>query len=179
MKIKEFELKGYNVTIEYDEFPSNPRGYNQKSIFYGVDENYPLSLLEDKNGRIVLNKCEQLRGKWYSVVSKYEHGGIALHLGLPSDRWDSSVIGVIAIPKTFYKRKEADKVFAIEVEKYEHYLNGEVYAYSIKDKHGDIVDSCCDYYDVDQAESDARCEVEAYAHSDEYEAIEFWSKNND
>lgn len=179
MSIKKFELKGYKVTIEYDEFPTNPRDYKQNSIFYGIDHSYPLSLLEDKNGRITLNKCEQLKDKWYSVVSKYEHSGVVLHLGLPNDKWDSSVIGVIAIPKTFHKRKEVEKVFATEVEEYEHYLNGEVYAYFIKDKNGDIVDSCGGYYDADQAESDARCEVEAYAHSDKCEAIDFWSKNND
>lgn len=178
MKIKEFELKGYKVTIEYDEYPSSPRNY-KSTIFYGVDENYPLSLLENEDGKMPLNKCEELKGKWYSVVSKYEHGGISLHLGLPNDKWDSSVIGVIAIPKTFYKRKEVEKVFAIEVEEYEHYLNREIYMYYIINKEGNVVESCGDYYDIDQAENDARCTVECFAHNDEFEAVDFWNKNND
>lgn len=178
MKIKEFEFKGYKVTIQYDEYPSSPRNY-KSTIFYGVDKNFPLSLLENESGKIVLNKCEELQGQWFSVVSKYEHSGIALHLGLPTDKWDSSIIGVIAIPKTYYKRKEAEKVFAVEVDEYEHYLNGEIYMYYITDKEGNVVESCGAYYDIDQAESDAKSEVEAFVHSDEFEAVDFWASNND
>ena len=105
-------------------------------------------------------------------VYMYEHGNIALSTGGFSCPWDSGQVGFIHVSKDKVRKeygvkrisqKTLDKVHRVlkdEIETYSQYVNGDVYAFLIEDKDGNIIDSCGGFYGLEYCESEARSMVD-------------------
>lgn len=90
----------------------------------------------------------------------YDHGGITISCGdrvYPyNDRWDSGLVGWIVYARQKddgedWREKAFDRMRA-EVEEYDHYLQGEVYGFTLYEN-GEEIDSCWGYYGDDLAKN--------------------------
>ena len=173
----EKNIGGYKVAVQYDMNPESPREWDNLGTIYSNHRYY------DPDGHSIeeaMNEYEDglskefLAENIYLPVYGYEHGGMSISTGRGypfNDRWDSGLFGIIAVSK--YKiRKEygckrvsknlREKVLDIlraEVETLDNYYNGQVYAFTVEDERGDIVESCCGYYSYEDCEQDAVLEA--------------------
>jgi hypothetical protein len=77
-------------------------------------------------------------------LSLYDHSGISMSVGSPTDRWDSGYVGFIFISKAKALKEYGGKIvtkklkerlvtyLTNEVETYNQYLRGEVYCYEVE-----------------------------------------------
>lgn len=117
----------------------------------GIYDNERLSELEDK----FFDKY--IGHKLYL----YEHGGITISTSPFSCRWDSGQVGYIYVSKE--KARKEFRIRAVtkeyknkilsyldnEVETFDQYITGEVYAFEVLDEDGEVLDSCGGYYGDD------------------------------
>jgi hypothetical protein len=88
-------------------------------------------------------------------LSIYDHSGVTIFIGCPSDPWDSGQVGFVYVTKddilheygevTPETERLARRVIEGEVETYDRYLRGEVYGYEIFEN-GKFYDSCWGFY---------------------------------
>jgi hypothetical protein len=97
----------------------------------------------------------------------YDHGGITIATTPFSCRWDSGQVGFIYITQECLNKsritqgsgdgilddesnqdylERLEKYLKCEVETYDQYLRGDVYGFLLKNKEGDIEDSCWGFY---------------------------------
>lgn len=94
-------------------------------------------------------------------VYRYEHSGIAFSTTPFSCRFDSCLIGIIYVSKedlrkeygikriTKTLRDKVNDLLSGEVDTYSAWANGEVYLYTIEDQYGNVEDSCCGFYSIE------------------------------
>lgn len=179
--VKEFSVNGFKVVIDYDPFSygHSPREW-ALSKWYGVDNNAPSDLILDEDGKIDPS-CDELKDKFWFKVYKYEHSAVSFSL-VSADKWDSSFFGIIAISKDEVTTKdEAMKRIEAELDLYTNWCNGEVYGYRIYDESNPNieVDSCWDYFSIDECEADAKDMVICYAEQKKKDSVRFWANNAD
>lgn len=87
--------------------------------------------------------------------------------------WDSGMVGIIFISRkkvlqeygwkkiTQKRKRELWDYLKAEVETYNQYSTGDVYAYVIEDENGDVVESCGGFYGLDCVEEEAKRVCEA------------------
>lgn len=120
---------------------------------------------------------DEILDKHYVIFNlyMYEHGGVALSLCPFNDPWDSGQVGFIVVSREDIEKEfkipqdreltaeELDKIQNIihtEVDIYETYLNGEVFAYVVEDPDGKIEDACGGYYTEEEALECAKEELD-------------------
>ena len=93
----------------------------------------------------------------------YDHSGITMSTGSFVDKWDSGQVGIISVSKEKVRKefgwkritrdrlKKIEDILKGEVETYDTYLRGDVWRYVICDENGESVESCCGFYDEDDA----------------------------
>lgn len=165
--IKEQQVGNYKVKVVYDEDAENPREWDDLFTIYSNHrrinpDGHTIEELEDENGQVNID------GKFGLMIWLYEHSGYAfktteLEASNPFGngiyaRFDSGQFGIIAAPIDELKRRlgdnwetEAKQLAENEIKTFNQYANGEVFAYRICDNDGDVVSSCGDWYDVEEA----------------------------
>ena len=88
----------------------------------------------------------------YPVV-KYEHGNVSYRRGTQHS-FDYSNNGFYIVTDRTAKivgtpKKLFEKVIDQELETYTKWANGDVYGYTLYSKDGEVEDSCCGFYDID------------------------------
>jgi hypothetical protein len=192
------EYKGFTITIEQDQEPVNPREdidglmgkfacfhkrYNLGDSDHGYDsKDYSgwggmAQGITRKEGDIVVMEPLYL----------LDHSGLALQNGpfaCDPGGWDSGMVGYAFVTKRAIRENYAIKhvtkkhierarqELLNEIETYNKYLSGEVYAFSIRKtgQHDEEivgfpdevpVDSCCNFYGVKEAEAEAKAWIDA------------------
>jgi len=150
--------KGYEILIEQDDNPINPRMENANlGIMLCKHRRYNLGDDVNANKDEVLN---MLAGKIKDVVALplylYDHSGITMNTTGFSCRWDSGMVGCIYADynkiRSWYGVKKVTKnliekvkdMFRSEVKEYDNYISGNVYSYTIL-KDNEEMDSCGGY----------------------------------
>lgn len=177
--VKEFNLDGFKVVIDYDEFSESPREWSEAK-WYGVDGNSPKELIIDENNRFNPS-CDELKDKYWFRVYKYEHSKECFRL-YPIDKWDTSFYGIIAVSKSMFDTKEkAQSYIEGELELYTNWRNGEIYGYQIFDENNleNEVDSCWSFFDIDECEREAREVIASIVKAKEHKSVQFWANNSD
>ena len=166
------EYKGFNIKIETDGDPADPREWDNlgtmicfhsrynlgdKTNYNHDDYNSWSELLEDikkkDNPAIVL------------PLYLYDHSGLRMKVGsfagfLPQGHaeFDSGQVGFIiatkkAIKESFMVKKiikktlaKAEKILRGEIETYDDYLSGNVFGFIVEDEEGENIDSCHGFY---------------------------------
>lgn len=115
----------------------------------------------------------------------YKHGDVALSISNSNPfncRFDSGQTGFIVIPKSKIREvfsvknvtkniiERALQSAKIEVQTFEHYLNGEVYGFQLI-KNGEVVDSCYGFYGYDIEENGILGEIPKHLHQKAIEAF--------
>jgi hypothetical protein len=175
----EFEYKGYQIDINQDIDPENPREawdnlgtmvcfhgrYNlgdktdlRSSQFTGWDE-LETHLRENLDAVVIL------------PLYLYDHGGITMNTTGFSCRWDSGQVGFIYVTReklrkeydwkrvSPQRRERVAELLRGEVQTYDQYLTGDIYGYSIT-KDGEDIDSCYGFYGSDYCEEAAKEYIE-------------------
>ena len=159
--------KGYKIELLYDSDSESPRRWDNLGKMLCWNHRYSLGdehdLVEDKPS--TWDTMIYILKRAYNVaiiktIYSYEHGGIAISTKPFSCPWDSGTLGVIYADRASIKeeysckyitKKILDKVKGVlegEVDIYNKYLTGNVYAYRLYDASGKEVDSCYGiYYD--------------------------------
>lgn len=176
MNIEEFKVGNYLVSIQYDEFPLNPR---KDMSFLGklclLHRRYDLwndtTYKEDQFSNWG-DLEETLREEYDAVVIlpvfMYDHGGITVSTKPFSCRWDSGQVGYTFITREDFtkeygevtlgnvqeKTAKAESLLIAELEVYSKYLEGDIYQYIIM-KNGEIMDSLGGFYDLDDCKKEA------------------------
>lgn len=150
--------KGYEILIEQDDNPINPRMENANlGIMLCKHRRYNLGDDVNANKDEVLN---MLAGKIKDVVALplylYDHSGITMNTTGFSCPWDSGMVGCIYADynkiRSWYGVKKVTKnliekvkdMFRSEVKEYDNYISGNVYSYTIL-KDNEEMDSCGGY----------------------------------
>lgn len=165
---EQLELKDkWELKISYDEFTESPRDwYNLGQICVSKSCRYCENEYEDSDSLTWYNESDDLktlerRGYIVLPLSVYDHSGVSIYIGSKCDAWDSGRLGWYIVSKEKVRKeygvrrispKLLEKVKAIlksEVETFNHYINGEVYEFTLY--HNDEeVDSCGGFYEDDK-----------------------------
>ena len=156
--IETIKYKGYTIQIEYDTDSNSPREWDNLGTMclFHRHRNLP------NESSLSMEEAQGLdhRTNLILPVYGYEHGGLSISTGKFFHNWDSGQLGVIYVSHERIKQEYKDVPFEEALEKakgilenevkiYNQYLTGEVFAYVTLDKLGEIVDSCCGFYDME------------------------------
>jgi hypothetical protein len=159
---------GKTVKVYPDECPVNPRkDYDHTgTITYAKGSRY---VLGDEG--VTVHEMEAIARRRDVIafpVYAYIHSGIALSLSPFSCPWDSGQSGIIYATKEKIRKDYGIKritketvqklrdVFAAELAEFQQFINGEVYAYTVEDKDGNVIDSCGGLYGFEYAITESR-----------------------
>lgn len=145
---------GRVLVIEQDPYPENPRTWGNYCTMLFFHRRYNLGDKTDIDpsdftGWEDMEKHLSREFKYLRPVYMYDHGGVTISLNPFSCRWDSGQIGFIGVRKDKDHKFRAKKTLSImqsEIATYDQYLTGEVYLFELRDKNGDIVDSCAGFF---------------------------------
>lgn len=166
--------KGYEIDIQQDINPENPRNWDNLGIMVCFHRRYDLG---DKHKFTGPDSLQDFLIKEKPPVLLplylYDHGNISIHTEsvvgkAPHAEWDSGKIGYTYVTRAALLKEygakritakmlaQATKILQAEVKTYDQYLNGEVYDYTIEDVDGTLVDSCGGYFGEKEAIAEAK-----------------------
>jgi hypothetical protein len=173
--IKSEVVNGYTVNVKYDDFPDNPRNWDNLGTMYFQkmsgwdfkDVTIP-EYWEDEEGESWdisdQDSFEAWRGSEGDKLAIvlpiyiYEHSGIVLRTRQTTPA--GVISGYITVTEekllAEYGKiddetiKTATEVLSSEVDTYSQYVNGEVYYSEVLDGE-EFIDGCGGYYDIDEA----------------------------
>lgn len=170
---KTIEVTKPRLTIQYDKYHSSPRKWSNLGYFITCDRNdyspdkHPEyeEIIKETGQKArsqeehikMIKKAIQATGEKVLAIypiSKYEHSGVAYSLGTKHG-FDYSNNGFYIVTETSQKeigtpKKSFEKVIKEELDIYNAYANGEVYGYTLYDEQGNDIDSCWEFYSIDE-----------------------------
>ena len=153
--------RGLTIEILFDTEPVSPKEFDLLGTIYSNRSNYNLMghnldelFYENDEGDEMLDPDYV-----FLPIYSYEHGGISLSTkrdGQYFDTFDSGIFGLIATPKWKVKReygelsnetvKQCKDALSREIELWNDYLQGNIFAYNVKNSEGEIIESCYGFY---------------------------------
>lgn len=177
----EENYKEYKIKILYDDFPEDPRTWDNLGKMvcfhkrYTLGDKHSFDIQEAKNFF-----KEENKNIIFLPLYLYDHSGITMNTTGFSCPWDSGQVGFIYSTKEEIKKeysvskisnKLKTKVYEIlknEVEIYDMYIRGEVFGFKIE-KDGEEIDSCWGYFGYDSIKNQILPECKNYIDSLEKE----------
>lgn len=183
-------INGLIVKIEPDEFADSPRDWDNAGTMVCWHNRYDLGdkhdyetpddFLEQFNISVPEANANKTRRAFMLPLYLYDHSGITMYTDGDTryrqhEAWDSGQVGWIYISVADAKKEwpelkdwkrlkaRAYKTLRGEIETYDAYLRGEVYGYTITNpKDGELIDSCCGFYDYDDCRQCAISEAKSF-----------------
>jgi len=181
--VETIEYRGYIIEIEADEYPMDPREWDNLGTMFCSHRRYQLgdenpkydtddyagwdeleaAILADNPGGVIL------------PLYLYDHSGITMRTYGFNDRWDSGQVGFIyagveAIRENYMVKRITKKTqertkqqLKAEVDTYDKYLRGDVYSWSVSDPDGRTVESVSGYFEDNPLDDDSYMMQEARA----------------
>lgn len=161
------KYNGYNINIYYDDDPQHPRqDWDNLGTLYTRHRNMQPEEDFDKHFEIEevfandsYGFTDQFEKNYIAHrVYMYDHSGQTVSTSPFSCRWDSGLLGIIAVSiadvKKEYgwknitkkRREKIEEYLQGEVQTYDDYLTGSVYGYTITDKDDNGMHSCRGYF---------------------------------
>lgn len=160
------EYKGYTINLTQDEYPFNPREkFDHLGTMACFHSRY---LLGDKDHGLSIEECNEIQtdSNYISLtLYLYDHSGLTMNTTGFACPWDSGKVGIIFVEKSkalqefgpeddgFYKR--VFDCLRAEVEEYDTYLRGDVWAYEVTRNDANL-DSCSGFYGYEYAIESAK-----------------------
>lgn len=164
------------VLVHYDENPVSPRDDDEclGKILYKKGSRYVLGD-EAVSAEEILEAKDSPDTYVYLLVFAYIHSGVCLRTGADNPfsaqdpgNWDSGCSGIIFATKEMVRRyyglepddalptkERVAEALRDEVKTYSQFLEGEVYAYTIRVEDEHEEDHCGGYYSMEDAENEA------------------------
>lgn len=145
-----------------DTHPASPREWSNIGVMACWHRRYNLGDIQPKMDPTEWLKENAPQGSVVLALSLYDHGGITMRVGPPTDRWDSGYVGyIVATPEkirevygvkriTAKVRAQAEAGLKSEVETYDEYLQGNVWGYVLEGGPADG-DSCWGFLGSDDS----------------------------
>jgi hypothetical protein len=142
-----------SAKIIQDEEGQSPREWSDLGVMACWHRRYILGDIQPKVDPTEWLKENAPEGSIVLALSLYDHSGITMRVGPPTDRWDSGYVGyIVATPEkirenfgvkriTAKVRKQAEECLKGEVESYDEYLQGNIWGYVLEGGTADG-DSC-------------------------------------
>jgi len=164
--IETINIKGYTVEIFPEDYPEDPRSWDNAGTMVCWHRRYDLGDIQPKD-----DPQDYFRDEIEPVAAAvlplylYDHSGITISTGAFSCPWDSGQVGWIFITKEKAKTdfgikrltkkaiKRLENYLRAEVKTYDDYLTGAVYGYAVKNPNGEEIDGCWGYFGYDHKES--------------------------
>jgi len=162
------------LKIRYDSDAESPREWSNLGYFITVDRNYSspdenetMETIIRDTGDESENIEEHMKGiidgiefetgnKVIAIypICKYEHSGVSYSLGT-AHGFDNSNNGFYIITDKSQSdmgtaKKDFEKCINQELEVYNKWANGEAFAFTLFNKEGEIEDSCCGFFELDE-----------------------------
>lgn len=167
------KYNGYNINIYYDGDPQHPRqDWDNLGTLYTRHRNMQPEEDFDKHFEIeevfANDSCDFTDEFEKNYIAHrvyiYDHSGQRVSTSPFSCRWDSGLLGIIAVSiaevKKEYgwknitkkRREKIEEYLQGEVQTYDDYLTGSVYGFDITDDEDNEIHSCWGYYGRDNIE---------------------------
>ena len=176
---EKIKIGDYRVTVERDENSQSSRENDNIATMYCRHNKYTLGdqiipedfeVYDDKTGETQLididdqksfeQWMDELEGEKILAIkplSLYDHSGLVMSIGNPTDKWDSMQVGWIVVTEkqakmigiTDLSQDNLEKIMRQEVEIYNQDLSGDIYGYIVEK--GKKCDSCehVEYEEID------------------------------
>ena len=171
---EEKQIGDYLVRTYYDNYPDNPRNWDNLGTMVCFHKRYDLGDTTDYRSENydawgdLRNDIEENEGEVTILpLYLYDHGGITIRTSPFGCQFDSGQVGFIYVSKDKIEKEGIDESRVIEyleneVETYDKFLRGECFGYkvfkikicSLGHKHEEEVESCFGYYDEDDCMTD-------------------------
>ena len=149
--IIDYSKDKWELKISYDEFSDSPRNWDNLGEICVSDRCRYTNDESGFGGDDVLTWCDEkkdletLEKMGYIVLplSYYDHSGVSIYVGGKCDAWDSGRLGWYIVSKDKIRkeygvkrissklRKKVESIMRSEVETFNHYINGEVYGFTL------------------------------------------------
>jgi hypothetical protein len=169
--IEVIEHKGFTVEIHWDQDPESPREWDNLGVMVCKHPRYNLGdvqIGESKkdfpffpDAQSLINYCQK-EDVFALPLVLLDHSGLCMKTGSGFDcdpgGWDTSRVGFIFVTNDRIRKKysvkriskeiraRAEACLIAEVKTYSDYLEGSVYGFMVKDKDGEVLDSCWGFY---------------------------------
>ena len=111
---------------------------------------------------------------YITPIYAYSHGGTTFSLRPFSDRWDSGQVGWLFVTQEAAKKnwpkyggwvlaKCAERLADQEFKVFKDWVDDGAYGWQVRDKDGEVVDSCWGYYEREAAIHDAESTARRFA----------------
>ena len=187
MDDNKFEHAGFEIEIEQDQDPLDPRKeYDNVGKLICSHKRYSLGDKHDyKAGDF--SSWAELQAKIEEdndvavllPVYMYDHSGITISTTPFSCRWDSGQIGFIfctnkQVAEEWKGDIEKAKQYLLgEIETYDQFLTGDVHCFAIRNPGDDeVLESCCGFFGRNICIEEAKRTAEALRKSEDKKAIE-------
>lgn len=164
--IIDYSKDNWELKIDYDESIDSPRDWdNLGQICVSKRCTYCNNEYKDADSLTWCDETSDLRtlerrGFIVLPLSYYDHSAVRIYIGNKCDPWDSGRLGWYIVSKEKVRkeygakrigkrlREKVEQILENEVETFNHYINGEVYSFTLY-HNGEEVDSCGGFYDSD------------------------------
>jgi len=167
--IEEIKVGENTVSIFHDDFPLNPRidydnlgtmTYNPRSR-----EAFGEKAMEGEEVDAIFNNEHDYIAL---PVYAYVHSGATLNTTGFSCPWDSGQSGIIYVSRAKVReefsvkrispklKEKVEGILRAEVETFSKYIGGEVYAFTVKNKEDEVIESCGGFFDLEDCKSEAK-----------------------
>jgi hypothetical protein len=183
---EEKQIGDYLVRTYYDDYPDNPRNWDNLGTMVCFHKRHDLGDTTDYRSvhygawGDLRNDIEEKEGEVTILpLFLYEHGGITIRTSPFGCQFDSGQVGFIYVSKDKIEKEGIDESKVIEyleneVETYDKFLRGECFGYkvfkiktcSLGHKHEEEVESCFGYYDEDDCMTDGVGMVDVHLKSE-------------
>ena len=191
---EEKQIGDYLVRTYYDNYPDNPRSWDNLGTMVCFHKRYDLGDEHDYKSKD-FDGWDKLKSKiikdhnGVGIIRDlylFDHSGISISIRPFGCSWDSGQVGFIFVPiddvRKWYNVQRTNRVvlddlerkLQQEVETYDKFLRGECFGFkvfkiktcSLGHKHEEEVESCFGYYDEDECMTDGVGMVDAHLKSE-------------
>lgn len=177
---------GYTLTIQYDEWAESPREWDNAGTMICAHRNYDLGdrMIDPNQYSSFEEILDEIKENEGDIVWRYlylfDHSGISMSMSreqfhaADSQGWDWGTVGFIYIShKDILKEwgnganevtpeliEAAVACMESEVDTYDDFIRGNVYAYIIEDENGNVLDACGGFFGYEDVKSEAMHQAE-------------------
>lgn len=167
METGTFEYRGFEYTVECDEYAESPDTWGNDDAFLVYDHRQFSVERKGFDPREIYEHTRDTKRMFYDghfvfKLFAHIHSGVRLSLSHNGDRWDTSMSGFVLVERQkglAWTRAKAEKVAQEVVDEWNEYLGGEVYRWEY------MGDAFSGYYGdsgLEQCHAESKCAIDLH-----------------
>lgn len=146
------KFEGCDISVFYDDNPESPDEWGDDAAFlvaFHRDFTVEHPGFETPDKYVAWIETHEI----YSLYA-YIHSGVVLSMDDGSypfnDQWDACQVGYVVVTKDECDIPNPEEYAEGIVKSWNQYLSGSVFAFTVSDEEGEVVDSCFGFYGDDE-----------------------------